>query len=207
MKNSYCKYCFFLLNFLQTSLRHLIKHATLFSNSKLKHFGVLNIGIYGEVLALKIFHFSVEKTWILRIMEFSGSFLKKSLTYLTDNCKLTLKTLFFYICSVLMENDSLLMVFSNYSIYADKISRLKVFCKIGVLRNVAKLTQNHLCRSLFLIKSQASGLQLDLKVTPAQVFSCEFCENLRTPILQKICKQLLLYSVFITKSSFFLTSY
>ena len=51
--------------------------------------------------------------------------------------------------------------------------------KIGVLRNVAKFTWKHLYWSLFLIKLQVSGLQLYLKVTPAQVFFCEFCKNLK----------------------------
>ena len=36
-------------------------------------------------------------------------------------------------------------------------SHPEVFCKKGVLRNFAKFTGKHLCRSLFLIKLQASG--------------------------------------------------
>ena len=63
-----------------------------------------------------------------------------------------------------------------------------MFCKKGVLRNFAKLTEKHLCQSLFLIKLQASGqglfliklqasgLQLYLKEALAQVLFCKFCE-------------------------------
>ena len=40
-----------------------------------------------------------------------------------------------------------------------KSSRAEVFCKKGVLKNVAKLTGKHLCQSLILIKLQAWGLQ------------------------------------------------
>ena len=42
-------------------------------------------------------------------------------------------------------------------------SRPEVFCKRGVLRNIAKFTGKHLCQSLFIKKE-----------TLAQVFSCEF---------------------------------
>ena len=57
-------------------------------------------------------------------------------------------------------------------------SRLEVLYKIGALRNFAKFTGKHLCRSLyFLMKLQAWGLQLYLKEFPTQVFSCEFCKN------------------------------
>ena len=45
-----------------------------------------------------------------------------------------------------------------------------------VLRTLAKFTGKHLCQSLFLIKIQASGLQLYQKENLAQVFSCEFCQ-------------------------------
>ena len=50
-------------------------------------------------------------------------------------------------------------------------SRPEVFCKKGVLRNFTKFTGKHLCQSLFFNKRE----------TLAQVFSCEFCETLRTP--------------------------
>ena len=39
-------------------------------------------------------------------------------------------------------------------------SRLKVFCKKGVLRNFSKFTGKHQCWSVFLIKLQAWDLQL-----------------------------------------------
>ena len=39
-------------------------------------------------------------------------------------------------------------------------SRLEMFCKKGVFRNFAKFTGKDLCQSVFLIKLQASDLQL-----------------------------------------------
>ena len=46
----------------------------------------------------------------------------------------------------------------------------------GVYRNIAKLTEKHLCQSLFLIKLQAEACNFIKKETLAQVFSCEFSE-------------------------------
>ena len=51
-------------------------------------------------------------------------------------------------------------------------SRPQRFCKIGVLKNFAKLTGKHISRILFKIKSQAG----EIKGTPTQVLPCEFCE-------------------------------
>ena len=56
----------------------------------------------------------------------------------------------------------------------------EAFCKKGVLKNFAVLTRKYLCWSLVLIKLQTikhltSGLQLHQKVTPTQVFICEYC--------------------------------
>ena len=48
-------------------------------------------------------------------------------------------------------------------------SRPEVFCKKGVLRNLAKFTGKHLCQSLFFKK--VAGLR-----SLAQVFSSEFCK-------------------------------
>ena len=45
-----------------------------------------------------------------------------------------------------------------------------MFCEIGVIKNLAKLTGNHLRWGLFLKKLQAND-------TPAQAFPCEFCET------------------------------
>ena len=58
-----------------------------------------------------------------------------------------------------------------------KSSRPEVFCKKGVLRNFAKFPAKHLRQSLFFNKvvGQAWGLNFIKKETPAQVFSCEFC--------------------------------
>ena len=50
---------------------------------------------------------------------------------------------------------------------SDRSSRPQVFCKKGILRNIAKFTGKHLHQSLFLIKLQAEAYAS---------ISCEFCE-------------------------------
>ena len=56
-------------------------------------------------------------------------------------------------------------------------SRPEVFCKKGVLRNIAKFTGKHLYQSLFFNKVTSLRPWILLKKeTLAQVFSCEFCE-------------------------------
>ena len=67
-------------------------------------------------------------------------------------------------------------------------SRPEVFCKKGALKYFAKFTGKHLCQSLFYNK--VAGLQA---LTLTQVFSCEFCEILRTPIFIEYLWWLLLY--------------
>ena len=57
-------------------------------------------------------------------------------------------------------------------------SSRQVFCKKGVLKRFAKFTGKHLCQSLFFNK--VAGLRpaaLLKKESPAQVYSCEFCET------------------------------
>ena len=46
----------------------------------------------------------------------------------------------------------------------------------GVLRNFAKFTGKHLCKSLFFNKVAGPACSFIKKETLAQVFSCEFCE-------------------------------
>ena len=65
--------------------------------------------------------------------------------------------------------------------------------KKGFLRNFAKFTGKHLLQSLFFNK--VVGLQVCnfiKKEALAQMFSCEFCKFLRTPLLQNTSGQLLL---------------
>ena len=53
--------------------------------------------------------------------------------------------------------------------------RPKVLCEKDVLKDFAKFTGKHLCQILFLDK--VAGLcNFIKKETPAQVFSCKFCE-------------------------------
>ena len=48
--------------------------------------------------------------------------------------------------------------------------------KKGVLRNFTKFTGKHLCRTLFFKPKACNFIK---KETPAQMFSCEFCEIFR----------------------------
>ena len=80
-----------------------------------------------------------------------------------------------------------------------------MFCKKGILRNFAKFTGKHLCRSLFLIKLEASTCNLIKKETLAQVFFVNFAKFLRTLFLQNTSGRLLLkngaFAVIIDKIS------
>ena len=49
-----------------------------------------------------------------------------------------------------------------------------------------KSQKNNCARVSFLIKLQAGSLQLYQTKTPAEMFSCEFCENIRVFILKNI---------------------
>ena len=62
------------------------------------------------------------------------------------------------------------------SLLRNRNSRQEVFYKISVLKNFAKFTRKHLCRSPFLIKLQASASNFVKKETLAQVVFCEFCK-------------------------------
>ena len=63
----------------------------------------------------------------------------------------------------------------------NKSSHWRCSVKRGVLRNFAKFTGKNMCQSLLFNKV----------ATPAQVFSCEFCEILRRPILRNTSRRLL----------------
>ena len=61
-------------------------------------------------------------------------------------------------------------------------SRPEVFCKNGVLRNIAKFTEKHLCQSLFFIK--AVGLRPSTLLKNELWHSCfpvKFVKFIRTP--------------------------
>ena len=71
-----------------------------------------------------------------------------------------------------------------------------MFFKIGVLNKIfAIFIGKHWCYSLFFTKLQAYGLQLYLKETPTQVFSCEYYEIFkrncfyRTPLIAVYTQQ------------------
>ena len=76
-------------------------------------------------------------------------------------------------------------------------SRLQMLFKIGVVKSFANFTGKHLCWSHFLKNLQAEDLQLYLKSTPAQMFSCEVCKIfakfLRKPFYTEHLRWLRLY--------------
>ena len=63
----------------------------------------------------------------------------------------------------------------NFFLIEFRSSRPEMFCRKGVLRNFAKFTENHLCRSLFFNKDLRPATLLKKRLL-AQVFSCEYCE-------------------------------
>ena len=59
-------------------------------------------------------------------------------------------------------------------------TRSKVFCKKGVLKNLAKFTGKHLCQSLFFNKvTGCETYNFIKKEDLAQVFPCELAKFLR----------------------------
>ena len=58
-----------------------------------------------------------------------------------------------------------------------KISRLEVFCKKGVLRNLAKFTRKHLCQSLFFNKGPDTLLKKRLWCMCFPVNFCQISKN------------------------------
>ena len=67
----------------------------------------------------------------------------------------------------------------NYSLRNYRIQK-QPFFKIGALKNLAILTEKHFCWRLFW---SPEGLQLYLKETPTQVFSCKYCEIFNKAVL------------------------
>ena len=93
---------------------------------------------------------------------------KEKIGHLNQNCKL------------LSENTSIKIHVYRVSAWF-KSSRPDVFCKIGVLRNIAKLTGKQLCLSLFF--SKFAGLQpatLLINKIQQRCFSVTFAKFFRT---------------------------
>ena len=66
----------------------------------------------------------------------------------------------------------------NIQLMLDRSSRPEVFCKRGVLKNIAKFTGEHLCQSLFFNKVVAA-------------WDCEFCEIFKSTFFIKHLRWLL----------------
>ena len=84
-------------------------------------------------------------------------------------------------------------VFKGRRLLMFRSSHQRCSIRKGIPENFTKFTGKHLCQSLFFNK--VAGLRpvtLLNKKTLAQVLFCEFCEFLRTPILQNTSRRLLL---------------
>ena len=68
---------------------------------------------------------------------------------------------------------------NEYWIYPCRSSRLEMFCKKGVPKNLAKFTGKHQCQSLFFNKVTGLRPATLKKETLVHVFSCEFFEVLK----------------------------
>ena len=75
------------------------------------------------------------------------------------------------------------------------------FNKKGVLKHYAKFKGKHVCRSVFFIKLQASGLQLNKKDALTQLISCEFCDNKYNVNISEIFKDTFFTEQFRTAAS------
>ena len=88
-----------------------------------------------------------------------------------------------------------IFVWLRYSYTLVWSSHRRCSVKKDVIKNLANFTEKHPCWSHFLIKLKACGMQLYLKETPTQVFSCEICEIFKSTYFDNIWKRLLLTSI------------
>ena len=72
--------------------------------------------------------------------------------------------------------QTFLFLFKIIISFTVRSSHQRCSMRKGALRNFAKFTGKHLCKSLFLNKVAGLVLQLYLKKRLWHVFSCEFCE-------------------------------
>ena len=90
----------------------------------------------------------------------------------------------------------------NFHVTTLRNSHQRSSMKKGVLKNFAKFTGKHLCRSLFFNKvTGLSPAAMLIKETLVQVFSCEFCKISENTFLQNTSGRLLL-NFFMTKISY-----
>ena len=76
-----------------------------------------------------------------------------------------------------------------------RIIRLEMFCKNSAFKNFAKSQENTCARALF-DKLTVFAYKYIKIATPAQVFSCEFCDVFKTLILKDNCEGLFLISIY-----------
>ena len=113
-----------------------------------------------ERLLLLIVIFSQENNHIQRCLDLPESKLHKTLT-----------------CILLVHSPQTTfhrkIVYNFVWIHQGRSGCPEVFCKKGLLRNIAKFTGKHLCQILFF--NNVAGLRRE-RESLIQVFSCEFCE-------------------------------
>ena len=119
-----------------------------------------------ERLLLLIVIFSQENNHIQRCLDLPEPKLHKTLT-----------------CILLVHSPQTTfhrkIVYNFVWIHQGRSGRPEMFCKKGLLRNIAKFTGKHLCQILFF--NNVAGLRPQVcnfikKESLIQVFSCEFCE-------------------------------
>ena len=84
------------------------------------------------------------------------------------------------------------IIYNFVWIYLGRSSCSEVFCKIGILRIIAKLTKKHLCKGLFLINLQPQACNLIKKETLVLVFSVDSVKFRVTPFVTEHLRWLLL---------------
>ena len=94
-------------------------------------------------------------------------------------------------------NPDLLLIRNGHPLFLtvihwEAVARPEVFCKKGVLRNFAKFTGKPLCKSLFLIKLQASACNLLKERLWHRGFPVNFAKVLKIPFLTEHIRWLLL---------------
>ena len=82
----------------------------------------------------------------------------------------------------------MLKIFLHVNRY--KSSRLQIFFKTGVCKNLAIFTGKHPCWGLFLIKFLFN--KVSLHMTPKQVLSCEYCKTVQNSFFTEQLRWLLL---------------
>ena len=134
--------------------------------------------------------FDTREKWLQAVSFFHKSFtldVWRSFEYPSMRCAINLWNQFaFWPRS--SENETIFLKFDNY-----RSSRLEVFCKKGVLRNISKFTGDHLCQSL--VFNKVAGLRPETLLNKRlchRCFSVNLAKFLKTPFLTELFRWLFL---------------